>query len=119
MAGHRAALSEPLLGSVSALNHDGWGIVKEGRTAFVPGALPGETIQYRLRRRRGGHDEAVLLQVLQPSPDRVAPRCEHFGRCGGCALQHLSGHSQLEMKDRMLRETLRRIGGVEIGRAHV
>ena len=113
MAEQRATLTAPLQGNVASLNHDGWGVVKSGKTAFVPGALPGEMIEYRVRRRRGGHDEGELLQVLTASPDRVEPRCAHFGRCGGCALQHLSDTSQLAMKDGMLREALRRIGAVE------
>jgi 23S rRNA (uracil1939-C5)-methyltransferase len=79
----------------------------------VAGALPGETVEYRVRRRERSHDEAELLQVIEASPQRVAPGCAHFGVCGGCSLQHLAPAAQLQIKDRMLREALRRIGKVE------
>lgn len=108
-----AALTPPLQGTVDSLNHDGWGVIRAGKVVFVAGALPGEVIEYRVRRRQRSHDEGELLRVLSTSADRVEPRCAHFGQCGGCALQHLSPGSQLSIKDSMLRETLRRVGKVE------
>lgn len=123
MARSRERLSEAVAtGRVAALNHEGWGVVRSGgeagggeggRVAFVAGALPGELVEYRVRRRQRGHDEAELLVVLEASPERIEPGCAHFGRCGGCALQHLAPASQLQVKDAQLRETLRRIGKVE------
>jgi 23S rRNA (uracil1939-C5)-methyltransferase len=113
MGRHRAVVSEPVIGRVDALNHDGWGVVRAGKTVFVAGALPGETVEYLVRRSERSHDEAQLLRVIEPAADRVAPRCAHFGVCGGCSLQHLAPESQLRMKDEMLRETLRRIGKIE------
>jgi 23S rRNA (uracil1939-C5)-methyltransferase len=80
---------------------------------FVAGALPGETVEYIVRRAERSHDEAQLLKVIEPAADRVEPRCAHFGICGGCSLQHLAPESQLAIKDQMLRETLKRIGKVE------
>src|SRR6478735_2023733 len=57
-------------------------------------------------------DEARTLEVLEASPDRVAPRCPHFGTCGGCALQHLEEAQQIHAKQRVLLENLERIGRV-------
>src|SRR6478752_3105350 len=71
--------------TVVALTHDGEGIVRQGKAAFVPGALPGESIRFRRTRQHRQHDEAQLLEVLQPSDARVTPQCAHFGVCGGCA----------------------------------
>ncbi len=116
MARARAALIEAASGRVEALNSAGWGVVRAssgGKTVFVAGALPGELVEYRVRRRERNHDEAELLAVLEAAPDRIEPRCAHFGVCGGCALQHLAPASQQAVKDRELRETLRRIGKVE------
>lgn len=116
MARHRAALIETLTGRIDALNSQGWGVVRSnegGKTVFVAGALPGELVQYRVRRHERSHDQAELVTVLEPAPDRIAPRCAHFGICGGCALQHLAPESQLLVKERELREALRRIGKVE------
>ena len=106
----RAKLSAPVEeASVAALTHDGEGIVRAGKTAFVGGALPGELIRFRRIRRHRSHDEGQLLEVLGRSPDRVTPRCAHFGVCGGCALQHLSADRQLEIKQLQLRDALERV----------
>src|SRR5688572_30338872 len=114
MARARAAVSEPTTGRIDALNHEGWGVVRgAGKTVFVAGALPGELVEYRTRRRQRSHDEAELVAVLEPSADRIEPHCAHYGVCGGCALQHLAPASQLQVKDGQLRETLRRIGKLE------
>jgi 23S rRNA (uracil1939-C5)-methyltransferase len=105
----------PLLtetGQVEALNHEGEGVVRAGKTAFVGGALPGETVSYIRRRRHRQHDEAELVAVLAPAAERVAPRCAHFGVCGGCALQHLHSGAQLAIKERQLRDDLERVGRV-------
>lgn len=99
-------------GVVLALNHEGDGIVKAGKTAFVPGALPGETIRYRRTRRHRQHDEAQLVEVIVPAADRVVPPCPHFGVCGGCALQHLAPAAQLATKGAELADSLERIGRV-------
>jgi 23S rRNA (uracil1939-C5)-methyltransferase len=104
--------AEPELGTIAALNHDGAGVVRGAKTAFVPGALPGEEVRFARRQRHRQHDEAELLEVLRPSPDRVEPRCPHFGVCGGCALQHLSPAAQLRAKQAELAEALQRIGRV-------
>jgi 23S rRNA (uracil1939-C5)-methyltransferase len=116
MGRKRAVVQEPRTGRVDALNHDGWGVVRDGKTVFVAGALPGELVEYIVRRSERSHDEAQLLKVLEPAADRVEPRCAHFGICGGCSLQHLAPESQLAIKDNMLRETLKRIGKVDPGR---
>jgi 23S rRNA (uracil1939-C5)-methyltransferase len=96
-------------GLVAALNHDAEGIVRAGKTAFVPGALPGERIRFRRRRPQKQFDYADLVEIVSRSSDRVTPRCSHFGICGGCALQHLSPAAQLLAKEQELRETLQRI----------
>ncbi len=99
--------------TVVGLTHEGEGVVRQGKTAFVPGALPGEIVRFERVRRRRQHDEARLLEVLEPAPARVLPRCAHFGVCGGCALQHLDPAEQLALKERELRESLERVARVE------
>lgn len=103
----------PETGTVSALNHEGEGVVHAGKTAFVAGALPGEAVRFRRRRHHRRHDEAELLEVLEPSAGRVTPRCAQFGVCGGCALQHLDGAAQLAMKQQQLCDNLARLARVE------
>ncbi|MGY0503753.1 23S rRNA (uracil(1939)-C(5))-methyltransferase RlmD [Luteimonas sp. e5] len=100
------------------LGHDGRGVARRaegphaGKTVFVSGALPGERVQVEQTRRSRDFDEARTLAVLQPSPHRVEPRCEHFGTCGGCVLQHLAAPQQIEAKQHVLLENLKRIGKV-------
>jgi 23S rRNA (uracil1939-C5)-methyltransferase len=95
------------------LAHDGRGVARvEGKAVFIEGALPSERVRFRIRKRRRQMDEADLIEVMVASPDRVAPRCAHFGICGGCSLQHLSTASQLAAKQRQLLENLQRIGNV-------
>lgn len=107
-AERRGIVSQPA--TVAALAHDGRGVARvDGKATFIAGALPGETVTYRLTRQRRGMDEAVLEQVLVASPERVAPACAHFGTCGGCALQHLAPDAQLRTREQGLLGDLRRI----------
>ncbi len=109
--GKRKLDREPREGQVLDLSHDGRGVCRhEGKTVFVPDALPDEQIVYRLSKRRRSYDEAELLEVRQPSADRVEPHCAHFGLCGGCSLQHLEPTRQLEAKQAHLAETFLRVG---------
>jgi 23S rRNA (uracil1939-C5)-methyltransferase len=102
-------LSDTELGAVDALTHEGEGVVHASRTAFVAGSLPGEIVRFRRVRRRKHHDEAALIEVVQPSRERTQPRCAHFGVCGGCALQHLEAARQIEAKHVELRDCLERV----------
>ncbi|HET8897697.1 MAG TPA: 23S rRNA (uracil(1939)-C(5))-methyltransferase RlmD [Rhodanobacteraceae bacterium] len=98
---------------IDGLAHDGRGVARiDGKTTFVDGALPGERVRLRLRRRHRQYDEAELLEVLNASAERVAPRCAHFGVCGGCSLQHQDPAAQLRAKQGVLAENFERIGKV-------
>ena len=92
---------------------DGRGVADApGKKVFVDGALSGEVVKFRRRRKKRNYDEAELLEILQPAPERVEPRCAVFGICGGCSLQHLSVAAQLQMKQAALLDSLQRIGAV-------
>ena len=105
---------EPETATISAVTHDGRGIAgTEGKKTFVAGALIGETVQFIRRKSRRNYDEAELLEVIEASPERIDARCEAFGRCGGCSLQHVSPEQQRTIKSGTLRDNLERIGGVE------
>ena len=97
------------------LSHDGRGVGRreDGKTVFVAGALPGETVRAEQTGRNRHFDEARTLEVLVASPDRVVPACAHFGTCAGCVMQHLDAPKQIEAKRRVLQDNLRRIGHVE------
>jgi 23S rRNA (uracil1939-C5)-methyltransferase len=97
---------------VEGLTHEGEGVVHAGKTVFVAGALPGELIRLRRKRQHRQHDEGELLEVLEASPERVTPRCPHFGVCGGCVLQHLAPAAALAAKESELRAALARVARV-------
>lgn len=112
---HVARLDQtPFSAEIIDLSHDGRGVARRegGKTVFIAGALPGERVMAKQTARSRSFDEAVTLEVLHASPDRVTPRCAHFGACGGCALQHLDAPKQILAKQRVLLDNLERIGHV-------
>jgi|GEM_PF-55807 len=86
----------------------------DGMAVFVPGCLPGEVVRARLVHGAKRYWVGELLEIVQSSPDRVAPRCPHFGACGGCQLQHLAYEAQCRYKENVVRQALLRIGGVDV-----
>jgi 23S rRNA (uracil1939-C5)-methyltransferase len=89
---------------------DALGRLSDGRAVFVPFALPGETVSIRVFDEKPNHVRAELVEVLEPSPDRILPKCLHFGVCGGCHYQHMPYPAQLIVKTEILRDQLLRIG---------
>ena len=85
-----------------------------GKTVFLPFVVPGERVEATVTERRSGFARARLNSVLMPSPDRTAPHCPYFGRCGGCQYQHIDYPAQLRYKAEILRETLRRTAKLEL-----
>ena len=69
----------------------------QGKVFFVPYALPGETVNVAVETSKKGWARARLIEVIEPSPDRVTPACPHFGpfACGGCQWQHIDYSAQL------------------------
>ncbi len=98
---------------LTAMAHGGEALGRhEGKVIFVPYALPGEEVVVEIVQDKGRYARARLLEVVQPSSDRVEPRCPHFGVCGGCQWQHVAYEAQLRFKEEVLREQLERIGGI-------
>ena len=100
------------------LDNDGRGVARvDGKVVFIAGALPGESVRYRLRRVSRDADEADAVAIETPSPQRVQPHCEFFGTqpgaCGGCVLQHLAPEAQVAFKQKQMLDALQRIGGIE------
>jgi 23S rRNA (uracil1939-C5)-methyltransferase len=84
----------------------------EGHTVFVPFVLPAETVAVEPLERRKKFIRGRVARITEPSPDRAAPRCPHFGTCGGCNYQHIPYELQLNYKTGILRETLSRLGRI-------
>jgi 23S rRNA (uracil1939-C5)-methyltransferase len=89
------------------------GRLPDGRAVFVPFALPGEKLRVHLAEEKRGHARAELVEILEASPERIAPRCPHFTVCGGCHYQHIPYQRQLAIKVDILRDQLQRLGGLE------
>lgn len=85
----------------------------EAKTVMVGLAAPGDRLRVQVERVKGSVSFARILEVLTPSPQRVEPPCPYFGRCGGCDFQQLSYEAQLGAKADIIKDCLRRIGGIE------
>jgi 23S rRNA (uracil1939-C5)-methyltransferase len=106
--------TETVAATIEALNYDGSGVAHiDGKAVFIEGALPGERVLFRYRRRHRRYDTGEMVEILSASPERIlTPECPYFGTCGGCSLQHLQPEAQLVAKQRVLRDNLMRIGKV-------
>jgi 23S rRNA (uracil1939-C5)-methyltransferase len=97
--------------TLDALSHQGSAIGRlDGKVVFAAYGLPGEDVDVLIERAYPDYLEGVVTAVHTPSPHRVTPRCEYFGVCGGCQLQHADYAEQLRLKTEVVREQLRRIG---------
>lgn len=89
------------------------GKTEEGKTVLVSGAVPGDVVNARVKKAKSKYFEAEAVEILERSPDRVEPKCIHFGVCGGCKWQNLSYEKQLNFKESEVVNNIRRIGGVD------
>jgi 23S rRNA (uracil1939-C5)-methyltransferase len=96
-------IEKPIYGGAFLARH-------EGKAVFVPLTLPGEQTRVRVVESRKGWAAAEIYSIVEPAAERIAPRCPHFGLCGGCSYQHTSYEHQLQFKLAILRETLERAG---------
>lgn len=103
---HRRKIpTETRTADVSHMNHEGRGIAHiDGKTTFIFGALPNETVNFKYTNCHAQFDEGAVVEVMTAAPERVTPRCQHFGVCGGCSLQHLSAESQRLHKQKSVLE---------------
>lgn len=104
---------EIIQGTVVSLAFGGNGIVRQdGMVIFIPFTAPGDVVKARIVQLKKNHAVAELVEVLNPSPDRIRPRCPYFGSCGGCQLQHLNSSAQLTYKRQAIIDALQRVGGI-------
>ncbi len=105
---------EPIEVTIERIVGDGKGIgFHDGQTVFVPETAPGDRVRAKVRSHRGKVIQGELMEVLEPSPQRVEPPCPYFFACGGCDFQQLSYEDQLETKVAMIQDSLRRIGKLD------
>jgi 23S rRNA (uracil1939-C5)-methyltransferase len=105
------AKDAPLICDIVDLIHDGRGVGRvDGKTCFIDGALPGETVEFRRHNQKRNYDEGHVLRVITPAPNRIDPLCKHFPRCGGCTLQHFDHGAQIAFKQQQLLDSLQHSG---------
>ncbi|HSW92939.1 MAG TPA: 23S rRNA (uracil(1939)-C(5))-methyltransferase RlmD [Gammaproteobacteria bacterium] len=104
---------EPFESTIESLSHDGRGITaRNQKTTFVSGALPGEKVTAKIAHQHRRYDEARVLDVITPSPDRTEPACAHYGVCGGCSMQHVKDEAEVRLKQDILLDQLKHLGKV-------
>lgn len=100
---------------VDGISHSGEGVARiEGKATFIPFTIPGETVDVEIFEEKKNFQRARLETVVSASPDRTEPPCPYFLKCGGCAYQHISYPRQLELKRQVVKDSLKRIGGIDI-----
>lgn len=103
----------PRIAQIESLDFEGHGVAHvDGKTVFVDGALPFETVEYSTYRKKPNFENAQCMAIYTESFMRVKPQCPHFGTCGGCSMQHMEFSAQVAAKQRVLEENLQRIGNV-------
>jgi tRNA/tmRNA/rRNA uracil-C5-methylase (TrmA/RlmC/RlmD family) len=111
---HPFAYHQELEVSIENLTNEGAGVARvDGWVVFVPFTLPSERVVCRVFRNHKNYSEADLVRVLEPSPQRVEPRCALFGQCGGCQYQHVTYAEQLVWKQRQVTELLQHMAKIE------
>ena len=86
-----------------------------GKVVILQGfTLPDEVVEASVIKERSDYIEACVERILEPSPERIDPPCEHFGICGGCSYQHIPYDIQIRIKREILTDCLRRIAGIDL-----
>jgi len=101
---------EGLAGEGKALTH------VDGLVLFVPFAAPGDVCSIQVTKKKSSFMEGKIAEIITPSAQRVTPHCSHFTICGGCKWQHLPYSLQLEAKEQVVQDALKRIGKIEVER---
>ena len=102
-------------GTVESYTSEGQGVVRlDGAVVFVPGTIRGEEIDLRITKVMKTAAAGELVRLRTPSPERTAPECPQFGRCGGCQFQHMSYQEELWAKRQRVEDALRRLGGSDV-----
>ena len=100
-------------GVVEAIGSGGEGIVKhDGITFFIPACLPGEKVRFKVLKIKDKIGYGKIEEVLTPAEERARAKCPVFLRCGGCVLQHMEYSAQLAHKNNVVKDALRKIGGI-------
>lgn len=91
---------------IEKLDHEGRGVIRNGKITFVENALPGELVEYKILKEKKNYIEAESISIDNPSNFRCSPNCKHYYSCGGCNLLHMNYESTLEFKQNKIKELM-------------
>ena len=94
--------------------YGGYTIARDEKVILIKGAIPGEVVDVTIEEKKRDYAIASVINVIEASEYRIEPRCSVFGICGGCQLQFVAYEKQLMMKDEIIQDSLKRLGGIEI-----
>ena len=107
--------NEEYITTVIDMTHDGAGVAKiDGFAVFIDGAITGETVKVKIVKVTKNFAYGKLLEIVESSGNRRPVSCEHFKKCGGCNLLHMSYPATLEFKRKVVRDCFKRIGHREV-----
>lgn len=113
MGNKHLQVTSPQPVEITGLSHDGRGIAHiGGKLVFIANALPGEVVSFAYTRKKTKYAEAKVVEIIKASPERITPKCQHFGYCGGCSVQHMAGNAQIAFKQDVLLEQLLHFGNL-------
>jgi 23S rRNA (uracil1939-C5)-methyltransferase len=111
---HRKKIPQGLFKvNIESLSHEGRGVAHvDGKAVFIDNALPGEEVEFSYVSTRAKFAEGVAENIISANEQRIEPKCEYFGYCGGCSLQHINADAQIEHKQSVLMEQFTHLGHV-------
>lgn len=99
---------------IEGISHRGEGVARiNGKATFIPYAIPGEEVEVEIIQENKRFSRGKLAGIYTASPDRREPVCPAYYDCGGCAYQHIDYARELDLKRNMVKETLKRLGGID------
>lgn len=99
---------------IDSLTNLGMGVARvDGWVVMVPYVIPGERVKARIFRNFQNYSDADLIEILEPSPDRIDPKCPLYQQCGGCQYQHIQYKRQLAEKTRHVEELMQKLGEID------
>ncbi|MEJ2142483.1 MAG: 23S rRNA (uracil(1939)-C(5))-methyltransferase RlmD [Gammaproteobacteria bacterium] len=106
--------SEPVTATIESLSPEGRGVAHiDGKITFIAGALEGELVNFVYDNIRAKFSEGHTVEVINASADRVEPKCQHAGICGGCSLQHMDAHAQIQHKQSVLLDHFHNLANIQ------
>ena len=100
--------------AIKGISHNGEGVARNaGKVVFIPFAIPGELVKAEIIEEKKKYSRGIIREIVKKSPHRVEPSCPYYYKCGGCSYQHITYDEQLVLKQKIVKETISRIGEIE------